>query len=65
MIDEKRRTAILKAIADYTAEHTKTPQAARAALIREGIYTPAGELRPEYGGPGKQAKPKRKAARRA
>jgi hypothetical protein len=45
-----RHAAILKLIRDYTIEHTRSREIARAALIREGIYTEAGELSPEFGG---------------
>ncbi len=59
MTDEQRRTAVLRVIADYTTANTTSPQVARAALIREGIYTEDGKLRSEYGGPGQDenAKP--------
>lgn len=43
--------AIRRLIQEYTKEHTKSPEAARAALIREGIYTAEGELMPQFGGP--------------
>jgi len=49
---------VLRAIADYTAANTTSPQVARAALIREGIYTEDGKLRREYGGPGEDEKSK-------
>jgi hypothetical protein len=48
---ETRYSAIKRLIAEYTEEHTRTPEAARAALIREGTYTADGELMPEFGGP--------------
>lgn len=48
---EQRYSAIKQLIREYTKEHTKSPEAARAALIREGIYTPDGQLMPEFGGP--------------
>lgn len=50
MTDEQRRAAVRKMIRDYTAEHGKTPESARKALISEGIYTKAGNLRAEFGG---------------
>ncbi|WP_029005941.1 hypothetical protein [Azorhizobium doebereinerae] len=56
MTDEQRRTAIKKLIKDYTDKITVSKEAARAALIAEGIYTESGDLRPEYGGPGKKSK---------
>lgn len=56
MTDAQRRTAIEKLIADYTAKHTVSKAAARAALIAEGIYTKKGALRAEFGGGSKKAK---------
>jgi hypothetical protein len=47
---EERNARIKKAIADYTARNTVSPEVARAAFIREGIYDAAGRLRREYGG---------------
>lgn len=58
MNQTQRNSAIKQLIKDYTAKNTKTPEAARAALIREGIYTADGKLMPEFGGPrGKKTKP--------
>jgi hypothetical protein len=51
MTQTERMSAIKQLIRDYTKEHTRSPEAARAALIREGIYTEDGELKPEFGGP--------------
>jgi hypothetical protein len=51
MTQTERNLVIKQLIREYTEEHTKTPEAARAALIREGIYTSDGELMPEFGGP--------------
>jgi hypothetical protein len=51
MTQTERISAIKQLIRDYTKQHTRSPEAARAALIREGIYTEDGELRPEFGGP--------------
>jgi hypothetical protein len=51
MTQTERNLMIKQLIREYTEEHTKTPEAARAALIREGIYTSDGELMPEFGGP--------------
>lgn len=50
MTDAQRRDEIRKLIASYTAEKTITKDAARAALIDEGIYNEKGELRVEFGG---------------
>ena len=43
---EKER--ILQAIARLTAESTASPEAARASLIRSGIYNAEGKLADEY-----------------
>jgi hypothetical protein len=48
---EQRNAAILKALSEQTKRNTVSPEAARAALIAEGIYTKDGQLRPEFGGP--------------
>lgn len=58
MTDEQRRAAVLRTIAEYTTANTTSQQVARAALIREGIYTEDGKLRREYGGPGADDKAK-------
>jgi hypothetical protein len=39
-----------RAVADYTAKATASPEAARAALVREGIFLEDGSLSPDYGG---------------
>lgn len=46
----KRHEAIKRLIAHRTAEITRTPDTARAALIEEGIYDKDGNLTAEYGG---------------
>ncbi len=51
MTQAQRNSAIKQLIKDYTAKNTTTPELARAALIREGIYTKDGELMPQFGGP--------------
>lgn len=51
LMTEAQRSALMQLIEDYTRANTATPEAARAALIREGIYTADGELMPEFGGP--------------
>lgn len=56
MTDEKRHAAMLAFIDRYTVDNTVDKATARAALIKEGIYTEEGELQPEYGGPPKKAK---------
>ncbi len=48
MTEVQRYTMISKAIKAYTKEHTKTPEAARAALIREGIYDKNGRIKDRF-----------------
>ena len=50
MTSEAQRAAIKKLIREYTKETTTSPEKARAALIKEGIYTRSGKLAPRYGG---------------
>jgi|APCry1669189070_1035195.scaffolds.fasta_scaffold169938_1 hypothetical protein len=59
MNDEKRRKAIKEMIARSTAANTASPEAARAWLVKMGMCTKDGELRPEYGG----TKPKKQKAK--
>lgn len=47
---EQRNKAILEVLAEQTKAKTSSPAAARAALIKEGIYTPKGNLRAKFGG---------------
>ena len=47
---EQRNAAILKVLAEQTKRNTKSPATARAALIKEGIYTAKGNLRVKFGG---------------
>lgn len=49
MTDEARLEAIKRLAARHIA-NTATQEAARASLVRKGIYTANGELAPEYGG---------------
>jgi hypothetical protein len=49
-----RRTAILSLIKRHTAAHSRSRDAAREALVKEGIYTPDGKLEIEYGGDDKK-----------
>ena len=49
MTDEERK-ATLAFIEKYTAANTVSKEAARATMIKEGIYTPDGKLRVEFGG---------------
>jgi hypothetical protein len=59
MTKEKRNKKVLEAIASHTKSAVRTKAAARASLIREGIYTEAGKLTVSFGG---TAKKKRSAA---
>ena len=47
---ESYRKHLLKAMREHRKEVTKTPEAARAFLIRAGILTPSGKLSKRYGG---------------
>lgn len=47
---EQRNAAILKVLAEQTKRKTASRAKARAALIKEGIYTPKGNLRAKFGG---------------
>jgi hypothetical protein len=48
MTEAQRYKAIAKYIKAYTKEHTKSPEAARAALIREGIYDKNGRIKDRF-----------------
>jgi hypothetical protein len=45
---KKYYAELTKMIQVYTKEHTKTPKAAREALIREGIYNSKGKLKNKF-----------------
>lgn len=45
------RNAKIMALIDKKLAEIDTPEKAMAELIACGIYTEAGELHPEYGGP--------------
>ena len=47
---EQRNAAILKVLAEQTKRKTASQAKARAALIKEGIYTPMGNLKAQFGG---------------
>lgn len=47
----EHKQSILRAIDNYTKKCTATPEAAKAALVNEGIYLEGGRLSPNYGGP--------------
>jgi len=46
---EERNADIMKAMEEYAAAHD-TPEKALAGLVKMGIYTAEGKLRPEFGG---------------
>jgi hypothetical protein len=48
MTEAQRYKAISKAIKAYTKEHTKSREAARAALIHEGIYNKNGKIKDRF-----------------
>jgi hypothetical protein len=48
MTETERFDDIAKAIKAYTKEHARTPETARAALIREGIYDKKGRLKDKF-----------------
>ena len=50
-MNDRDREAIRAEIARWTREALKSPEAARAALMRTGMYRDSGTLKPEYGGP--------------
>lgn len=53
---EQRSEAILRALAERSKRTLASPETARAALIKDGIYTKNGELRVKFGGTRKSAK---------
>ncbi len=56
MTHSARNQKILQAIKESTRQALSSKEAARAILIKEGIYTAKGDLRAEFGGkPGKKA----------
>jgi len=46
--EQQRDDAVFRAIAAYTAKNTVSKEAARKALIDEGIYTKAGKIRAAF-----------------
>ncbi len=50
MTNKERNKRIITAIREATARALVSREAARDALIKEGIYTKRGELRVRYGG---------------
>jgi hypothetical protein len=53
---QAQRDAIREALNRWTREATKSPEAARDHLIRDGFYTEDGKLTPAYGGRAKRQK---------
>ncbi len=56
MDNEQRRIEIRKLIEEHSRTYTTSKEVARKRLIEEGIYTPEGRLRPEFGGKPKKTK---------
>jgi hypothetical protein len=54
--EAQRHAAIIALIDEHTRKNTVSKAAARADLIRSGIYTQKGQLRVEFGGPGSKRK---------
>jgi hypothetical protein len=50
---DQERAVIRQMLQEQSKFHEANPAAARAFLMGTGIYTPEGDLTPEYGGPGK------------
>jgi hypothetical protein len=48
MTQKQYYAELVKMIEEYTKEHGKTAKSARAALIREGIYTRTGRLKKKF-----------------
>lgn len=48
---QHERAALTRLLEEQTRFHSENPAAARAFLLGTGIYTPEGDLTPEYGGP--------------
>jgi hypothetical protein len=47
---DHERAALTKLLQEQTRFHSANPAAAREFLLATGIYTPEGDLTPEYGG---------------
>jgi hypothetical protein len=52
---QHERDALTKLLQEQTRLHSENPAAAREFLLGTGIYTPEGDLTPEYGGPPQRA----------
>ncbi len=51
MTHSDRNAAIKRAITEHSRHALASKAAARKSLIDSGIYTAAGQLHPNYGGP--------------
>jgi hypothetical protein len=58
MTHTERNAAVKMAIEAYSKKALSSKAAARRSLISSGIYTPSGDLKPEYGGPAQRTKAK-------
>lgn len=50
MTNDAQRAAIQQMIARHTAAATVSKKTARDSLIKEGVYTRGGQLKPAFGG---------------
>jgi rubrerythrin len=50
MTNDERNEQIKKLIAEYTQTHSASAEAAKSALVAEGILDNQGNLKPEFGG---------------
>ena len=50
MTNDAQRAAIQQMIQRHTQAATSDKQTARDSLIREGVYTPKGQLSADFGG---------------
>jgi hypothetical protein len=57
---DRERAALTKLLQEQTRFHAANPAAAREFLLATGIYTPEGNLTPEYGGPPPEPKPEQR-----
>lgn len=57
MLNDETRAEIRRLLSEHTAKSTASPEAARAALVRRGVYTADGRLTAEYGGDGPSRAP--------
>jgi hypothetical protein len=53
---DHERAALIKLLQEQSQFHAANPAAAREFLLGTGIYTPEGNLTPEYGGPAPEPK---------